>query len=243
MATNRIPNNDGGIQPTLVTAKGDLIGAVAAGTPSRVGVGTDGQSLTADSTNANGVSWQSLVPTQTSNSGKYLTTNGTATSWGTVATGSMTLLSTTTLSGASTTISSIDQTYKNLYILSYNVALSANFIEVSIQPNSTSGLAAFAGAITAGSAGAVIGKNIVDLSSTTGDYIGGSPKGSQVLQISNYANTTTEKAFLYYGTPRADNNIFSFGGIFNTTSAISSIKFLAASGTFSGGTVLIYGVN
>ena len=40
--------------------------------------------LTVDSTATNGIKWETPVslPSQTGNSGKYLTTNGTATSWG-----------------------------------------------------------------------------------------------------------------------------------------------------------------
>jgi hypothetical protein len=42
---------------TLLNAKGDLIAATADDTPARVGVGTNGQVLTADSTAAAGVKW------------------------------------------------------------------------------------------------------------------------------------------------------------------------------------------
>jgi hypothetical protein len=45
------------IQNAIVDAKGDLIGATAADTPSRLAVGTDGQILTADSTEATGLKW------------------------------------------------------------------------------------------------------------------------------------------------------------------------------------------
>jgi hypothetical protein len=49
-ATDAIPKS-------IVTAKGDIIGATANATPARVGVGTNGQILTADSTQSAGIKW------------------------------------------------------------------------------------------------------------------------------------------------------------------------------------------
>jgi len=71
------------IQPTQLTAKGALITATAASTVSTLSVGSNGQVLTADSTEARGIKWAtpSSLPSQTGNSGKYLSTDGTTTSW------------------------------------------------------------------------------------------------------------------------------------------------------------------
>jgi hypothetical protein len=60
MTVGRIPNIEGGIQPTIVTTKGDLIAATAASNPARLAVGADGTTLVADSSAATGLAY---IPT------------------------------------------------------------------------------------------------------------------------------------------------------------------------------------
>jgi len=76
------------IPQSIVDAKGDLIVGTAADTVGRLAVGTNGYYLQADSTAGTGLVWSAVsqyaLPSQAGNSGKYLTTNGTAESWGTV---------------------------------------------------------------------------------------------------------------------------------------------------------------
>ena len=57
MTVGRIPSVEGGIQPTLLTTKGDLISATAASTVARLGVGANATVLTADSAEATGLKW------------------------------------------------------------------------------------------------------------------------------------------------------------------------------------------
>lgn len=57
MTVGRIPSVEGGIQPTLLTAKGDLISATAADTPARLAVGTNDYFLQAASGQATGLQW------------------------------------------------------------------------------------------------------------------------------------------------------------------------------------------
>ena len=75
---------DGKVDESTVTTKGDLIVATSSSTVTRLGVGTDGYLLTADSTSATGLAWLAApvsLPSQTGNAGYYLTTNGTSASW------------------------------------------------------------------------------------------------------------------------------------------------------------------
>jgi hypothetical protein len=74
------------IDKALFDAKGDILVATAADTPGKLTVGTNGYVLKANSATATGLEWGAYdpLPSQTSNSGKYLTTNGSSTSWGTV---------------------------------------------------------------------------------------------------------------------------------------------------------------
>lgn len=56
MAIGRVPGATG-IQPSIVTAKGDLIVATASGSVTNQAVGSNNQVLTADSAQADGVKW------------------------------------------------------------------------------------------------------------------------------------------------------------------------------------------
>jgi len=75
---------DAKIAKSLVDAKGDILVASADNTVTRLGVGTNGYLLTANSSATNGVEWAAApvsLPSQSGENGKYLTTDGTTASW------------------------------------------------------------------------------------------------------------------------------------------------------------------
>jgi len=221
MTTGRLPSVEGGIQPTIVDAKGDLITATAADTPARLGVGTNGQLLSADSTAATGLAW-TAAPTS----------------------GGMTLISTTTMSGTSFTISSIPQTYNSLYFVIRNYKPTTDDARIFLRPNSDAGASRYTinttnigDPVTFGSAQwdmAVGNDNSVASALTT-------------FTIPDYTNTTTWKNIFGY-TVTVDNAtttsyaFMNFTGSYNQTAAISSMLFTTSGGGYTSGDVLMYGV-
>ena len=69
---------------TISTAKGDIVVATGSQAVDNLPVGANGKILMADSTQTMGVKWEVAptgIPTQTGNSGKYLSTDGSNPSW------------------------------------------------------------------------------------------------------------------------------------------------------------------
>ena len=71
MAIGRVPGETG-IQPSIVTAKGDLIVATANGSVTNQAVGTNNQVLMADSAQADGVKWANEATSTLTTTGDIL---------------------------------------------------------------------------------------------------------------------------------------------------------------------------
>ena len=177
--------------------------------------------------------------------GQVLTVAGGVPSWATASSGGMTLISTTSLTGATTTISSIPQTYNTLYLIVKNFRPSSNnnswrmnFNSDTATRYSTAGGTDFA--TYTNTFGVAYIDSLCDTSSTTND-------GFSTIEIPNYTNTDTWKdaeicTNMSNGTtPTSLQRTMAFG-VYNQKVAITSITFKSAAGTLSAGTVLLYGV-
>ena len=203
------------INPAIVDAKGDLIVGSAADTVIRKPVGTDGQLLYADSTATGGIKWDAAP-----------------------ASGSLTLLSTTTLSGTTTTISSINQSYKSLRFVIFGVQGGATFQGL---PNSSATLSNQTG----GDSGSTSLLNVTSQPIRISGANVSLPTGGQncfTIQVDNYTSTTNFKPLSWYGGGGSTNYV-NYSGVFRSTSAVTSFAFNLDGDTFTAGTVLLYGVN
>ncbi len=194
-----------------MTTTGDTIYSSSGSTPARLGIGSSGQ---------------------------VLTVSGGVPTWATSASGSLTLLSTTSLSGTSTTVSSISGAYTNLLVVVRGSTTSAA-ARLTIQANGSSTLSevGYFDAAAGASTTRVDGTLHTDNNTTN---------GGAVLTIFNYSNTSYLKTGNTVFTYGAGNAGAAFGGYnYESTTAVTSIRVgtLAGTATFTAGQVLIYGVN
>jgi hypothetical protein len=179
-------------------------------------------------------------------SGQYLTVSGGVPAWGDVSAGGMTLLSTTTLSGVSTTISSISSAYTNLQIYIYGVLGNTSDQFVRVWFNADTGGGFVVGARDDGGTASVYARRAERLYVFAWDTARTNSTNAAVINISNYSNTSGRKPLAMYGyciRSGVADGISNQTGYFQGTAAVSSVTFdYGGTNTFAGGTVLIYGV-
>jgi len=165
--------------------------------------------------------------------------------WSTASSGGgMTLLSTTSLTGAATiTISSISQSYTNLYILITGLQVNTGAYTLKLRPDSSNAnnYSNIHGATVASS-------NPDYISHGNAGHSGSSAVNDYALMIYNYTDTAARKPFHLVGIAKMTSQVEPLGvaclGATNTTSAIDSFQLNNDSGgNFDAGTVKIYGVS
>jgi hypothetical protein len=221
MTVGRIPNIEGGIQPTLLTTAGDIMYASSASNPARLGIGTAGQVLTVNS-------------------------GATAPEWATPAAGGMTLLSTTSLTGASTTIGSIPSGYRNLHLVVENFKPATDKTQLLLRINGNTGVVYkyLAGNTESTSTQAPNGTFIILCGSEIDNTVA---SNLAIFDLYDYSNSTTWKVSRVIsaavdGTTNTSASATHAGHIFYNTTAVTSLVLLFQTGNITSGTAYLYGV-
>jgi hypothetical protein len=207
-------------------AKGELVVGNATNDSGILSVGANDTVLTADSTTATGVKWATPA-----------------------AGGAFTLLSTTSLSSATTTVSSISGSYTDLYIAvtfrpATNASVSFKFNTSTLQHNWVCQYLNYAGTTPTSYSNYGQTNNIfVDGTNFGADY----GNNSAYIYVRNYANGIQSMNKTYQWTLQGSTTsglamIENGGGTFNTNSAITDFSMITGAASFQAGTIKIYGV-
>ena len=212
------------IQNAIVDAKGDIIAASAADTPARLAVGANDTVLTADSSTATGLKWAAPA---SSGGWTLINTGGTA------------------LTGASVSLNSIAATYQELILYIVDYYPSTNDKRLLMQFNNDTTSANYFSLITRVSAGGAANFDTNAQPYLTGEGLQNSDHNSEIyVRIPNYYTSAANKTahgnavFNISGGTKHYNDINFF---YLSSTAISSIQLLSATGNLGGGTVYLYG--
>ena len=202
------------------TTAGDIDYYTSGTAKARVGIGTAGQLLTVNA-GATAPEWASPAPG-----------------------GGMTLLSTTTLSGATTTISAISGSHKDLLLILQGVSNSSGATFAVRVNGITTGT--YNGIITQGDASPFVEVYRNNQTAMVANVnLSTNTDNSGYLKIYDYASTNAADKYMEFRHFDASARSFQQWDFTSTDtggSAITSITFLASSGTIAG-TVLTYGVS
>jgi len=207
------------VDPTtdVVTTAGDLIYGTGADAVTRLGLGTASQYLRVNS-------------------------GATAPEWATLSTGGMTLISTTSLSGATVTLSSIPQTYVSLYLVMTGLTNTGgnggNRIAFNNVTNLTNKTGVFNSSVNQRTLTYLeLGEGGSTLRTDTNNIF--------VVTVDNYTSTTNYKTGKLYGSSLSESSVrnqFQFAHVFLSNTALTSIVISNDGGNLSTGTALLYGV-
>jgi hypothetical protein len=217
---------------TAIDAKGDLVPGTGADTFARLAVGANNTVLIADSTTATGLKWGSVSITDNFS---LLNAGGTA----------MSGLSTVTISG----ISGKNQLY--IIVKTTRSNSSGDLINLRLNGDSTSGNYQYT------SAGVLVGSTSV-VNSILSDSMGAGVTSINLGQTATATDSSFTTGVSIAGTNSAgykmvtstssstlgtggNAKVIQTTGWYSGTSTISSISIIANSGSFTQGTVYVYG--
>lgn len=221
MSTGRLPSVDGGIQPTIVDAKGDLIVATAADTVSRLAVGSNDQVLTADSSTSTGLKWATV------SSGA----------------GNLAQIATGTLSGSSVSITSLSS-YSELFLFVYNCTNNTGTGIPNFTINNDSG--AFYSSLGASQDGTnnptkeqQLNQTYAQMAPSTNPTNNNQSYSVRFFNTKNAGFTSYDIVSFFTVSTRPGH--YQAQGIYTVSAAVSSLQIANSGGTWSAGTYTLWG--
>jgi hypothetical protein len=205
---------------TAITTNGDLIYGTGSGTFSRLGIGSSGQILNVTSG----------VP-----------------AWTTPTSGSMTVIASGSFSNnASVVLSSIVGTYKDLSLRVYNFRPASDGEQLYVRLNGDTGNNYVVSVRTDGDSTSITFANRYQFYGDTDN--GASTIGAGELKIINYSSSTVIKGIQSNAsgtnqTSPPNQRIQIAAGLYNSTTAITSITMLTGGGDITSGSYELLGIN
>ena len=208
---------------------GDTSGVITVAAPASAGTNTltlpaatGTVALTANITTA--------VPSQTGNSGKFLTTNGSASSWGTVAVGGVTHLGTmTTTSGTSRTIDELDFTGLNCLLFAISQVSHSDGTSRFLQIGLAGLTPVDVGDAAIAAANSIRGLYLVDLRSNT----------TAIWQTPNQSIITSGST---HGGGGTATGLYNVGTNLRASASTTVVAQFAGGVTFDNGKIEVYGL-
>ncbi len=177
-------------------------------------------------------------------SGQVLTVNGSGVpAWTTVSSGGMTSIASGSIASSATgiDISSISNSYKNLYLVMRNYSMtSSGYFQFRLNNDSGSNYSSIRQYAYAGSAynGIQQGATSCELA-----ILGSASQGGNALtlQISDYTNTSAYKLGSWYASG-SDNEMWQGSFVWRDGTAVNRIQIISAASAFDAGTYELFGV-
>jgi hypothetical protein len=178
--------------------------------------------------------------------GQVLTVNSGATApeWATASSGGMTLISTTTLSGASVTIGSIPSTYNHLQLVIRNFKPNLDTRKLRLRINNNTGTVYVYSAPTDDSSATAPNSTFIQIGGGADNSVS---TNITVFDVYDYANSATWKVTRCLsanvdGAVNTSATRVNATHIFFDTTAVSSLVLFSESGDLTSGTAYLYGV-
>lgn len=166
-----------------------------------------------------------------------LTSDGTTATWEEAGGGGMELLATSSLTGSSVSITSLSQDYSKLIFVGTRILSS---VTTTMKCQIGAGTTYWAGS---GGNGYSVGSFVDASTNVLGDVKSTNAGNNFYLQMFNYTATDTRPPIFGALSAMGDEDIFNVVGMRFSLGTVNQVTVSLTSGTFTSGTISVYGAN